>query len=96
MFRRLSRSSVESPGEVVQVGETHLLRVVSIDPRRQRIGLSLKAVTATEQIEWMAHRDLSDGAGAEDDDWAADDEVDTADFDSDDFEDEETEDAADE
>lgn len=93
---QLSRSSVESPGEVVQVGETHLLRVVSIDPRRQRIGLSLKAVTATEQIEWMAHRDLSDGAGAEDDDWAADDEVDTADFDSDDFEDEETEDAADE
>lgn len=56
---QLSRSSVESPGEVVQVDETHLLRVVSIDPRRQRIGLSLKAVTASEQIEWMANRDTS-------------------------------------
>jgi ribosomal protein S1 len=51
---QLSRTNVESVSEVVKEGETHLLRVVSIDPRRQRIGLSLKAVTAQEQIEWMA------------------------------------------
>lgn len=51
---QLSRTNVENVGEVVKEGETHLLRVVSIDPRRQRIGLSLKAVTAQEQIEWMA------------------------------------------
>ena len=57
---QLSRSSVESPSEVVQVGEKHLLRVVSADSRRQRIGLSLKAVTASEQIEWMAQRDFEE------------------------------------
>lgn len=57
---QLSRSSVESPSEVVQVGETHLLRVVSVDSRRQRIGLSLKAVTANEQIDWMAQRDFTE------------------------------------
>jgi len=51
---QLSRTNVENVGEVVKEGETHLLRVVSIDSNRQRIGLSLKAVTAQEQIEWMA------------------------------------------
>lgn len=51
---QLSRTNVENVSEVVKEGETHLLRIVSIDPRRQRIGLSLKAVTAQEQIEWMA------------------------------------------
>ena len=50
---QLSRTNVENVGEVVKEGETHLLRIVSIDPQRQRIGLSLKAVTAQEQIEWM-------------------------------------------
>ncbi|MCZ7674018.1 MAG: S1 RNA-binding domain-containing protein [Chloroflexi bacterium] len=51
---QLSRTNIENVAEVVKEGETHLLRIVSIDPRRQRIGLSLKAVTAQEQIEWMA------------------------------------------
>lgn len=51
---QLSRGNVENVAEVVKEGETHLLRVVSIDSNRQRIGLSLKAVTAQEQIEWMA------------------------------------------
>ncbi|MCP5101715.1 MAG: S1 RNA-binding domain-containing protein, partial [Chloroflexi bacterium] len=55
---QLSRSNVESASDVVSEGETHLLRVVSIDQDRQRIGLSLKAVTAYEQIEWMAQKDL--------------------------------------
>jgi hypothetical protein len=55
--------------EVVQEGETHLLRIVSIDPDRQRIGLSLKAVTATEQIEWMAQRPetVAEGDGVQED-----------------------------
>lgn len=54
---QLSRGTVERVDEVVHEGETHLLRIVSIDQDRQRIGLSLKAVTATEQIEWMAQRE---------------------------------------
>jgi small subunit ribosomal protein S1 len=50
---KLARNDVTDPAEVVSVGERHLLRVISIDPERQRIGLSLKAVTQQEQIEWM-------------------------------------------
>jgi small subunit ribosomal protein S1 len=63
---QISRSMVEHAQEVVDEGETHLLRIVSIDPDRQRIGLSLKAVTANEQIEWMAQREVaSQNAAAE-------------------------------
>ncbi len=62
---QLSRTNVENVGEVVKEGETHLLRVVSIDPQRQRIGLSLKAVTAQEQIEWMEEHMAQQEAVAE-------------------------------
>ena len=55
---QLSRGNVDQPSDVVNVGETHLLRIVSIDQERQRIGLSLKAVTAQEQIEWMAQQSV--------------------------------------
>ncbi len=54
---QLSRETVEDPHELIAEGETHLLRVVSLDTNRQRIGLSLKNVTASEQIEWMAQRE---------------------------------------
>lgn len=54
---QLSRSQVDNASEVVNEGETHLLRVVSIDSKRQRIGLSLRQVSASEQIEWMAMRE---------------------------------------
>lgn len=53
---QLSRGPVDKVDEVIAVGETHLLRVVSIDSHKQRIGLSLKAVRAHEQIEWMAQQ----------------------------------------
>src|SRR5690606_36833411 len=62
---QLSRGQVETATEVVQEGETHLLRVVSIDQERQRIGLSLRAVSATEQIEWMSHKQAQAAAEAE-------------------------------
>jgi small subunit ribosomal protein S1 len=63
---QISRSMVDSAAEVVSERETHLLRIVSIDSDRQRIGLSLKAVTANEQIEWMAQREVeSQNAAAE-------------------------------
>ncbi len=55
---QISRNMVENPSEVINEGETHLLRIVSIDPDKQRIGLSLKAVTVNEQIEWMAQREV--------------------------------------
>lgn len=78
---QLSRSTVQDPREVVNEGEVHLLRVVSIDPRRQRMGLSLRAVTANEQIEWMAQREAqTDEPEVEEEDTAVteDTAVDTA------------------
>jgi small subunit ribosomal protein S1 len=68
---QLSRNAVESPREVVQEGEVHLLRIVSIDQKRQRIGLSLKAVTPTEQIEWMAQKELAEAMQREEEETAA-------------------------
>ncbi len=59
---QLSRGTVANVNEMVQEGETHLLRIVNIDQKRQRIGLSLKAVTAMEQIEWMAEREIEKAA----------------------------------
>lgn len=55
---QLSRDNVEDASEYIREGETHLLRIISMDAERQRIGLSLKNVTAAEQIEWMTNREL--------------------------------------
>ena len=68
---QLSRNPVEDPRSVVKEGEVHLLRIVSIDQKRQRIGLSLKAVTPTEQIEWMAQKELADALRREEEEAAA-------------------------
>jgi ribosomal protein S1 len=56
---------VEDPHELIAEGETHLLRVVSLDTNRQRIGLSLKNVTAAEQIAWMAQKEAEATEAAE-------------------------------
>ncbi|MDX1664810.1 MAG: S1 RNA-binding domain-containing protein [Candidatus Promineifilaceae bacterium] len=50
--------------EYLKEGENHLLRVVSIDGQRERMGLSLKAVTPTEQIEWMTGAEAPEEAAA--------------------------------
>jgi small subunit ribosomal protein S1 len=55
---QLSRENVQDAHEVIAEGEQHLLRIISLDSERQRIGLSLKSVSASEQIEWMNQRDL--------------------------------------
>jgi ribosomal protein S1 len=54
---QISRGAVDSPAAMLAEGETHLLRIISIDADRQRMGLSLKAVTPTEQIEWMTQHE---------------------------------------
>jgi small subunit ribosomal protein S1 len=54
---QLADYMVNDPNEIIKEGETHLLRVIKIDTDRQRIGLSLKAVTPNEQIEWMTRRE---------------------------------------
>jgi small subunit ribosomal protein S1 len=68
---QLSRQPIEDPRSVVKEGEVHLLRVVSIDQKRQRIGLSLKAVTTNEQIEWMAEREIAESQRREEEAAAA-------------------------
>jgi len=62
---QLSRDTIDDPHELIAEGETHLLRVISLDSDRQRIGLSLKSVTAAEQIEWMAQKELEAAEEAE-------------------------------
>lgn len=62
---KLARNDVNDPSEIVREGEKHLLRVISIDPKRQRIGLSLKAVTQQEQIDWMMRQEAQAAAEAE-------------------------------
>jgi small subunit ribosomal protein S1 len=57
---QISRNMVEKASDVISEGETHLLRILTIDPKRQRVGLSLKAVTTAEQIDWMAMREETD------------------------------------
>lgn len=57
---QIAQNPVNDPRDILQEGETHLLRIISIDADRQRMGLSLKAVTSSEQIEWMTQREQSD------------------------------------
>ena len=54
--RHLPGGPAQDPHKVVTEGELHLLRVVSIDSKRRRLRLSLRAVTPEEQLDWMAHR----------------------------------------
>jgi|GEM_PF-123147 len=63
---QISRTSIGDPREVLREGENHLLRIISIDGDRQRMGLSLKAVTAAEQIEWMTRHEVQADEDVED------------------------------
>jgi small subunit ribosomal protein S1 len=45
-----------NPQDVVQVGDEVLVRIVSIEPDRHRMALSMKRVTYDEQLEWMENR----------------------------------------
>ncbi len=64
--KMLRGSDNADPFKVVQEGEVHLLRVINVDADRQRIGLSLRAVTPKEQIDWMmATEAAAAAAGAE-------------------------------
>jgi small subunit ribosomal protein S1 len=44
------------PEELVRPGDEILVRIISIDHERKRVGLSLDAVTAEEQEAWMHER----------------------------------------
>ncbi len=52
----LSAGRVNHPREVVQEGQTYAVRIIRIDPKRRRMGLSLKRVADPEyaEMDWRA------------------------------------------
>lgn len=50
----LAEPAPNHPREIVQEGERLLLRIVKLDVRRRRLGLSLKRVLQSERDEWAA------------------------------------------
>ncbi|MFC2031125.1 30S ribosomal protein S1, partial [Chloroflexota bacterium] len=52
----LSSGRINHPREVVQEREKHVMRIIRIDPRRRRMGLSLKRVADPEyaDLDWRA------------------------------------------
>jgi small subunit ribosomal protein S1 len=52
----LSSGRINHPQEVVQEGEKHVMRIIRIDPRRRRMGLSLKRVAdpSYADLDWRA------------------------------------------
>jgi small subunit ribosomal protein S1 len=57
----LSDARINHPQEVVHEGEKHVMRVIRIDPKRRRMGLSLKRVADPEyaDLDWQA--ELAEG-----------------------------------
>ncbi len=55
---QLSRDTVAEPQDLIKEGDIHLLRIISLDSEKQRVGLSLKNVSTSEQIEWMSSREF--------------------------------------
>ncbi len=50
----LAEGTISHPREVVRKGDLLLLRIIRIDARRKRLGLSLKRVLESEWTEWAA------------------------------------------
>jgi ribosomal protein S1 len=47
----------DSPKDLLKPGDEILVRVLDIDPERQRIGLSMTEVTYDEHVEWIQSRE---------------------------------------
>jgi small subunit ribosomal protein S1 len=53
-----------SPQAVLQSGDVVLARMISIEPERERLSLSLRRVTTSEELEWMARKAEAETADA--------------------------------
>ncbi|MBC7263525.1 MAG: S1 RNA-binding domain-containing protein [Chloroflexi bacterium] len=53
----LANKPPADPRRVIAEGERHLFRVIKVDARRRRIGLSLRRVTDEEREEWLARQE---------------------------------------
>ena len=56
----LAEAAISHPRDVVKKGDLLLLRVIRIDTRRKRLGLSLKRVLESEWSEWAARLAAAD------------------------------------
>jgi small subunit ribosomal protein S1 len=52
----LSNGRINHPQDVIHEGEKHVMRIIRIDPKRRRMGLSLKRVVdpAYADLDWRA------------------------------------------
>lgn len=57
----LTESHIRHPREAVSVGDTMTLRVISLDPARRRLGLSLRQVEQADDEAPREYRDRPDG-----------------------------------
>ncbi len=74
----LSEQPISHPREVVKKGDLLLLRIIRIDIRRKRLGLSLKRVLESEWAEWaasLAAAGAEAGVGAEQEEPVEEDET---------------------
>ena len=62
---QISEPPPEDPTLVVHEGQRLLLRVISIETEKQRLGLSLKDVTEGQKAEWLATKAEAAEAAAE-------------------------------
>ncbi|MBN2470762.1 MAG: S1 RNA-binding domain-containing protein [Anaerolineae bacterium] len=56
---QMSDPAPEDPATLVREGESLIMRVISIESHRQRLGLSLKEVTEEEQAAWAAQHGIT-------------------------------------
>jgi small subunit ribosomal protein S1 len=62
---QLANHEVSDPARIVTEGESYLMRIISIESEKQRLGLSLKDVTDIEREEWNAKLTEAGNAVAE-------------------------------
>ncbi len=48
-----------TPADVLQKGDKVLMRIIKIDPKQKRISLSMRRVSTTEEIEWIATQEYA-------------------------------------
>ncbi|MBS1250249.1 MAG: 30S ribosomal protein S1 [Chloroflexi bacterium] len=56
----LGYANMSDPKSIVREGDNVLVRVMSIDPGRERISLSMRRVPVSEQLSWMMKEEIGD------------------------------------
>ncbi|TVR24891.1 MAG: S1 RNA-binding domain-containing protein [Anaerolineaceae bacterium] len=67
---KMSMFGSTNPHDLLREGDEVLVRIISIEPERQRIGLSIDDVAIEEQEQWLHNRREESARGDSDDDQA--------------------------